>query len=185
MGRPVREPTASTAPLAAGPDGTRVKTGWWPCTRHVPRRIVPRLIGCGVRPLTQERFSLGVIGPSGRVVYNPAYRSFSDAFKDSILAHLRRSGAPEPPGPAPPSLGRNRVDSPLDQALEASLSPPASPCTRALTASPRRRRSTGGQRALLTPTLAFAPSTAPFRAPRRGSRGRPDCLDAGRPRRCR
>ena len=54
--------------------------------------------------------------------------------------------------------------------------------TRALTASPRRRRITGGQRARLTPTLAFAPSTAPFRAHRRGSRGRPDCLDAGRPR---
>ncbi len=32
----------------------------------------------------------------------------------------------------------------------------------------------------LTPTLAFAPSTSPFRAHRRGSRGRPDCLDAGR-----
>ena len=73
----------------------------------------------------------------------------------------------------------NRVDSQLDQALEASLSPP---CTRALTASPRRRRITGGQRARLTPTLAFAPSTSPFRAHRRGSRGRPDGLDAGRPR---
>jgi hypothetical protein len=38
-----------------------------------------------------------------------------------------------------------------------------------------------GQRARLTLTLAFAPSTAPLRAHRRGSRGRPDCLDAGRP----
>ena len=65
-----------------------------------------------------------------------------------------------------------------DQALEASLSPP---CTRAFTASLWRRRITGGQRARLTPTLAFAPSTAPFRAHRRGSRERPDCLDAGPP----
>jgi hypothetical protein len=100
----------------------------------------------------------------------------------------RRPGHPCPPSPlwgpraarpCPTRLGRNLVDSPLDQALEASLSPP---CTRALTASPRRRRSSGGQRARLTPTLAFAPSTSPFRAHRRGSRGRPDCLDAGRPR---
>jgi hypothetical protein len=66
----------------------------------------------------------------------------------------------------------------LDQALETQLSPP---CTRALTPSPWRRRITGGQRARLTPTLAFAPSTAPFRAHRRGSRGRPDCLDPGPP----
>src|SRR5712664_2362423 len=72
--------------------------------------------------------------------------------------------------PCPTRLGRNRVDSQLDQACEASLSPP---CTRALTASPRRRRITGGQRARLTPTLAFAPSTSPFR---------PHRLDAGRPR---
>ena len=42
----------------------------------------------------------------------------------AILAHLHRSGAPEPPGP-PTRLGRNRVDSSLDQAPEASLSPPA------------------------------------------------------------
>ncbi len=72
-----------------------------------------------------------------------------------------------PARPCRTCLGRNRVDSWLDQALEASLSPP---CTRALTASPRPRRITGGQRARLTPTLAFAPSTAPFRAPRRGGR---------------
>jgi hypothetical protein len=78
----------------------------------------------------------------------------------------------------PRDVSRNRVDSSLDQALEASLS---LPCTRALTARPLRRRITGGQRALLTPTLAFAPSTAPFQAPRRGSRARPDCLDAAHP----
>jgi hypothetical protein len=41
--------------------------------------------------------------------------------------------------------------------------------------------SVAGQRARLTPTLAFAPSTSPFRAHRRGSRGGPDCLDAGGP----
>jgi len=40
-----------------------------------------------------------------------------------------------------------------------------------LTASPRRGRITGGQRARLTPTLAFAPSNALFQARRRGSRG--------------
>lgn len=99
----------------------------------------------------------------------------------AILAHLRRSGAPSRLA-LPRRLGRNRVDSSLDQALKALLLPP---CTSALTASPWRRRITGGQRACLTPTLAFASSTAPFRAHRRGSRGRPDCLDAGPPRRWR
>ena len=43
----------------------------------------------------------------------------------AILAHLRRSGAPEPPGPAPPASAAIGVDSSLDQALEASLSPRA------------------------------------------------------------
>ena len=72
-----------------------------------------------------------------------------------------------------------RPDSPPAQALEASLS---RPCTRALTASPRRARITGGRRTRLTPTLAFVPSNAPFQACRRGPRGRPDGPDAGRPR---
>ncbi len=78
----------------------------------------------------------------------------------------------------PTRLGRNRVDSSLDGPRSLTLAP----CTRALTASPRRRRITGAQRVRLRPTLAFALSTAPFQTPRRGSRGRPDCLDAGRPR---
>jgi hypothetical protein len=51
-----------------------------------------------------------------------------------------------------------------------------------ITLTTNTEQMTGGQQARLTPTLAFAPSTAPFRAHRRGSRGRPDCLDAGRPR---
>jgi hypothetical protein len=54
----------------------------------------------------------------------------------AILAHRGRSDAPAPPGPACP--GRDRLDFPLGQTLEASLSPP--PCARALTARPRRRR---------------------------------------------
>jgi hypothetical protein len=100
----------------------------------------------------------------------------------------RRPGPPRPPSPlwgprARPALPHpprpQSVDSQLDQTLEASLSPP---CTRGLTASPRRRRITGGQRTRLTPTLAFAPSNAPFQARRRGSRGRRDGADAGRPR---
>jgi hypothetical protein len=60
---------------------------------------------------------------------------------------------------------------------------PCTPCIRVLTASPRPRQITGDQRARLTPnTLAFAPLNAPLQARRRGSRGRPDGLDAGRPR---
>ena len=41
----------------------------------------------------------------------------------AILAHLRRSGAPSRLA-LPTRLGRNRVDSSIDQAFEASLSPP-------------------------------------------------------------
>ena len=81
--------------------------------------------------------------------------------------------------PGPTRLGRNRVDSPLDQALEASLSPP---CTRALTASPRRRRITGGQRTRLTPNPRLRPLERAVSGPPPGLTGeRPDGADAGRP----
>src|SRR6185295_16614486 len=84
----------------------------------------------------------------------------------ALLALLPRSGAPEPARPCPTPPRPQSLDSQLDQTLEASLSPP---CTRGLTASPRRRPIAGGQRTRLTPTLAFAPSNAPFQARRRGS----------------
>ena len=77
----------------------------------------------------------------------------------AILAHLRRSGAPSRLAMPHPPRPQSRL---LARSGPRSLTLPPAP---ALTASPRRRRITGGQRARLTPTLAFAPSTAPFRAP--------------------
>ena len=87
--------------------------------------------------LMHRVFALDILACSrcGDRTLSPAYRTPSPS-------------SPRPPSPlsearAGPAtrLGRDRVDSPLAQPLEASLSPP---CIRALTASPRRGQITGG-----------------------------------------
>ena len=100
----------------------------------------------------------------------------------------RRSGHPRPPSPlwcpraarpCPTRLGRNRVDSSLDPALEASLSPPLHP---RLDREPAPAQDHWGPAGALDADPRLRPLDRAVPGPRRGSRGRPDCLDAGRPR---
>jgi hypothetical protein len=88
-GRVLPEPTASTAPLAAGPDGTGVKSSpraWsWAALMHRAFAIdVLACAHCGGR--------LRLIA----TLHDPAVIR-------TILAHLAHSG--QSPGPAPPESG--------------------------------------------------------------------------------
>jgi hypothetical protein len=116
--------------------------------------------------------------PSGCAL-SPASRTPSPSRPSSpTFAALGPPSRPALPHPPRPQSGRL----PARSGPRSLTLAPCTPRTRALTASPRPRRITGGQRARLTPTLAFAPSNAPLQARPRGSRGRPHCPDAGRPR---
>src|SRR5713101_8252449 len=91
-GRRVPEPTASTAPLAAGLDGTGVKTAspraWsWAALMH-------RAFGIDVLACAQCGGRLRLIA----TLYDPAVIR-------KILAHLALAHSGQSPGPAPPESG--------------------------------------------------------------------------------
>jgi Putative transposase len=91
-GRPVPEPTASTAPLAAGPDGTGVKTArpraWsWAALMH-------RAFGIDVLACAHCGGRLRLIA----TLHDPAVNR-------KILAHLALGHSGQSPGPAPPESG--------------------------------------------------------------------------------
>ena len=91
-GRRVPEPTASTAPLAAGPDGAGVKTAspraWsWAALMH--RAFGIDVLAC---PHCGGRFRLIA------TLHDPAVIR-------KILAHLALSHSGQSPGPAPPASG--------------------------------------------------------------------------------
>ena len=88
-GRPVPEPTASTAPLAADPDGTGVKTAspraWsWAALMH-------RAFGIDVLACAHCGGRLRLIA----TLHDPAVIR-------KILAHLALGHSGQSPGPAPP-----------------------------------------------------------------------------------
>ena len=91
-GRPVPEPTASTAPRAAGPDGTGVKTAspraWsWAALMH-------RAFGIDVLACAHCGGRLRLIA----TLHDPAVIR-------KILAHLALGHSGQSPGPAPPESG--------------------------------------------------------------------------------
>jgi hypothetical protein len=94
-GRPGPEPTASTAPLAAGPDGTGVKTAspraWsWAALMH-------RAFGIDVLACAHCGGRLRLIA----TLHDPAVIR-------KILAHLALGHSGQSPGPAPPESGAAR-----------------------------------------------------------------------------
>ena len=91
-GRRVPEPTASTAPLATGPDGTGVTTAspraWsWAALMH-------RAFGLDVLACAQCGGRLRLIA----TLHDPAVIR-------TILAHLALAHSGQSPGPAPPKSG--------------------------------------------------------------------------------
>src|SRR6202795_95630 len=91
-GRRVAEPTASTAPLATGPDGTGVKTSspraWsWAALMH-------RAFGIDVLACAHCGGRLRLIA----TLHDPAVNR-------KILAHLALAHSGQSPGPAPPASG--------------------------------------------------------------------------------